>query len=351
VKLNANSYWGPLDNVVFTNSNLKSVNDVSSWQPSDWRALHANGIYLNGNPGSLMPDGSHDLNGVNDGQCFSITQNTISNIGFGINATLSDKVLVQGNTIDHFVDDGIDYGSSDMVIDGNTITNAIDDGDGMHRDGMQGQPYWGETTYNHDVTISNNVVIAQTIPNVPFASALQGIDTFDGLWNNIHAFNNIIISNAYQGLIFYGANNVLIENNTVLSTSNPVTVTLQPGALAGSGAQTAGPNSDTVLTSGFLWIGVNGSKAGVPASNVVIRNNIASTYMLNAPTLTFTGNVVAGTNTKIWIPIPPGGVKPTFAAPGDLFVAFDPATYNYDLHLKAGSPAIAIGAGATPVSH
>jgi len=128
-----------------------------------------------------------------------------------------------------------------------------------------------------------------------------------------------------------------------------VTATLQPGALAGSADQTAGPNSDAMLTSGALWIGVNNSKAGAPASNVVIRNNIASSYLLVAPAITFNGNFVAGTNTKMWIPIPPGGNKPSFAAPGDLFVAFDPATYNYDLHVKAGSPFV--GIGATPVSN
>lgn len=342
INIASNAFWGALNNIVVNGNTVKSQEDTTAWTPADWRAKASNGIILNA--GMPLADGAKDLNGVNDGTCFSITNNAISNVAFGVVFTLADKVLVARNNVDRFADDAFDYNVSDALVDGNKITNAIDSGDGIHRDGMQGQPYWGESTYNHDLTFSNNIVIAQTDPNLKYAACLQGIDTFNGRWKNIAAYNNLVIANTYNGLVFAGVENLSIHNNTVLSSGDPHTCFTQPEAPAQNVPESAGPTTDATNAKGFLWIGVLNGIPGNPSTNVVIRNNIASLYNIAAKTsTTFDHNIVSGTNAHLRIAMPPGGVPPAIISAEALFVNFHPATYSYDVRLRTNSPAIGAG--------
>lgn len=324
VKMTASGFQGPLDNIVVANSTLQSADNVTKWSQRDWMETRASGIFLSASMVAKDSEG---------GQCFSFIHNTLRNIGFGLVLYNATSVLISHNTIDHFVDDGIDYGGNKMFISYNTITNSIDDGDGFHRDGMQGQPYWGEEEVLHDLVFDGNTVINQTDPNLPFPGYLQGIDTFDGVWNRVRVTNNVVITNAYHGIAFFGANDIDIINNTVMAD-----------ALPGKSPTSGERNSYAVLKNGDTWISVRNGKDGRPSTNVVIRNNIADLFALNQAGITADHNLVATDAQKHYDAMPPGTTPPTLASPGNLFVAFDPVKMTYDLHLRKGSPAVGVGA-------
>ena len=53
--------------------------------------------------------------------------------------TYSPTILIfANNTIDHFGDDGVDYGANNLIIRNNYIHDNSDVGDGNHEDCMQG---------------------------------------------------------------------------------------------------------------------------------------------------------------------------------------------------------------------
>ena len=97
-------------------------------------------------------------------------------------------MLITGNEIDHFGDDGIDYAASNLLITKNYIHDPMDWKVGAHVDGMQGYP--GRpvppatlVTFTN-VVIDSNRVIRQADPTLQFPSDLQGIDAFDGDWKS-----------------------------------------------------------------------------------------------------------------------------------------------------------------------
>lgn len=279
------------DNFIFTNGSILSQPDVSAWTQADWRqkALYSG---INGN-----------------GNCIAITDNTIRNVAFAVGVGGSN-VLVRGNTIDHFGDDGIDFAQgtgtgtiSNIEISHNIITNNLNIGDNNHNDGMQGWVLNGTTGTN--VLIDSNLVIAQTDPTLPWAGSMQGISEFDGAWDGIQIVNNVVIAAAYHGISLYGAHNSRIINNTVF----------------GNYVAANGDVNDT-------WIGVFNS-GGSPPVNVVVRNNISSVYSLVNTGVTADHNVLT-TN------------------PTANFTQFNRATFQYDLHPASGS--VQLGYGSTQLA-
>ena len=150
---------GGSDLVVEGNAVL-SQPDVSAWTQSDWQTK------------ALF----YAINA--SGNCISLLGNHITNVGFAIGIS-GTNILVRGNTIDHFGDDGIDFGQGtgsgtigNIEISGNVITNNLDIGDNNHNDGIQGWVLNGTT--GHDVTIDSNVVIVKTDPTLPNATYTFG---------------------------------------------------------------------------------------------------------------------------------------------------------------------------------
>ena len=134
---------------------------------------------------------------------------------FGNNSMLSH------NEIDHFGDDGIDYGANNISITHNYIHDNFDIGDGNHEDVMQGQngPLLRGVPYNHfsNILIDSNLVIRQTDPKLAFPTYLQGIDAFDEDWTNVTVTNNVIVTSACWGIFFSSVHNGKIINNTVVA--------------------------------------------------------------------------------------------------------------------------------------
>ena len=202
-------------NLVFTNMHISSSDDTSGWTQADWRARR-------------RVVGISALGGA-DMTCVSVTNSHISNIEFGLGAS-ANNMLVSGNDISRFGDDGIDYNASNILITKNYIHDGVDLADGAHPDGMQGYP--GKFS---NVVIDSNRVIRQTDPNLPFPNFLQGIDAFDGDWTNLTVTNNVVVTSACWGIGYASVHGGKIINNTVLSDlwSRPGADKCRPGLSLG----------------------------------------------------------------------------------------------------------------------
>jgi hypothetical protein len=336
------SLTGPHSNIIVDHAVIRSAPSSAAWTMAQWQTTRSSGF--------------HDIGGT----CVALTNSAISNIGFAVQTQRSDKVLIAGNTIDQFADDGIDYASSDLLIQNNRITNSVEDGDGFHRDAMQGQPDT-ETTLTQNVAIIGNTVIRETDPNALLPGTMQGIDAFDGLWRNVTVKNNVVITSTTQGISFYGVTGLDAENNILLADDgrwracpNPglaacaaTAITFQPlpPGLNVSKSKTHQPSADVTLIGNIVTgIGVDPS-TGVTA---IARN-------LCLPTLFAPAKCVFG------FPAGPpyaaasgGGGKMVWAgkagtygdhnviAPwtaGAFFRAYQPATATYDLTPVRANPA------------
>src|SRR6185312_12402226 len=163
--------------------------------------------------------------------CMAITDNNIRNIFGGIDIG-GDQInghgqyyLVSGNIIDNFAGDGIDHYGSHSRIERNRITNGHDvcNNACVHNDGIQGWNYNHLPIHNSDVTIDGNVIIAQTDPNLAMpVDTLQGITIFDGTWDHVRVFNNVIVATAWHGITLNRVKDAEIVNNTLAGT-NPKT--------------------------------------------------------------------------------------------------------------------------------
>ena len=324
LKLDANAAAGPLDNIFIEQSTFRSTVDAKNWNQQNWREQRVSGIWINAGMERGDADGGH---------CFVVDGNNIYNIGTGIDVSNAVGVAIVGNNIDHFADDAIDYGSSDMFIFGNKITNSVNDEDGFHRDAMQGQPYWGAGETLRNLNIIGNYVINQTDPDLKFPGYLQGIDEFDGIWDGVNILNNVVVTNAYHGISFYGAKNIHIINNTVMASAMP-----GPSVEAGTA------NSYDVLRKGATWIAIRNAKDGSPSQNAIVRNNISDAYLLNQPgILAADHNIIASENPRASSGFPSQLARPIVAAPSEIFAEFDPVRLRYTLTPRPKSPAVGAG--------
>jgi parallel beta-helix repeat protein len=269
------------DFLTIENSIINYSDDIIGWTDSDWVERTGNGIIMDGS----------NINALN---------NTITAIDHGIACSASNS-LVSHNLIANFRGDGIRGLGDDDVYEYNTIKNsyAVDDN---HDDGFQSWSYGSGgvgtgTVYN--VTLRGNTIINFEDPNQPYRGNLQGVGLFDGMFENWLVENNLIITDHWHGISFYGAINCKIINNTVVDNDNT-------------------PEPDP-------WIMVNDHKNGTPSSGVIVRNNIATDYSL-------TGGFTEDHNIEITM-----NNAPTY------FI--NPAGGIGDYHLIATSPAVDAGSG------
>ena len=322
----------PSSNMVFTNMRVSSADDTSGWTQAEWRARRrVVGI-------ATLGTGT---------TCVSVTNSHISNIEYGATVN-ANNMLLSGNEIERFGDDGIDFRASNILIAKNYIHDGIYLDDGAHPDGMQGYP--GNFS---NVVIDSNRVIRQTDPNLPFPNFLQGIDAFDGDWTNLTVTNNVVVTYSCWGIGFASVHGGRIINNTVLSDEWP---------------SDKFPSAVAFRCNPDLTIG-DKTHEGSPSNDVVVRNNLSTgmnIYNLDP-------NIVADHNICLankgacrilnrfadgkpnWGIIKPGvygdhNIIDRRGAEGE-FVNFDPANFVFDLRLKSGATAIGAGnpAGAPAV--
>jgi hypothetical protein len=317
-------------NIIFDHNRVSSQDDARDWTPVDWSTKGAGAFNVDGRGGT---------------RCVTISNNDIRNVTNPINLFASD-VLFEGNKIDHFGGDGIDYSGNNLTIAHNVLTNATAIANGPHVDGMQGftpgGPGWVRHPYDH-VTITGNVVIRQTDPSLSAPIDMQGIDAWDDDWTNLTVTNNVVVTNTYTGIFFASVHHGLIANNTVVSDGHR-TVNAPPGA------------KPLVMTGELVWIVVGDrTHEGSSSNDVVLRNNIAQSIMISSqPGATRADHNVVYHQWILRPPYVPRSVTESIAGPvgnhnrvdpgfASAFVQFDPKRYAFNLHLRAGSPAIGAG--------
>ena len=314
----------PTSNIVFENMTISSQDDATGWSQAQWVANARNGFFAQTSAG-----GSY-------AKCVSMTGSHITNVRNG--ATLTANLMVfSGNEIDHFGDDGLDYGASNLTITKNYVHDNLNLNDGNHNDAMQGVlaplAVTGSTVNNYEaILIDSNTVIRQTDPNLAFPTYLQGIDAFDDEWSYLTVTNNIVITSACWGIAFSSIHASVIANNTVLSDG-------------------------LVPVSGCLPAVSVGDKTheGNSSTNTAVRNNLASAISVYNLDAGVEADHNVGLSVFYWYV---GTVGQFFSTPGTIygnanliatggpaseFVNFDPSTLTYNVMLKAGAQAICAG--------
>jgi len=234
-----------------------------------------------------------------DGDRVIVSDNRVRNVRFGI-SVVGEDARIRYNVIDGFSADGLrGLGDGDWF-EYNVVKNAFvgDPPDGNHDDGFQSWsvgPGGVGTGEVRDVVLRGNVIVNNEDPGHPLRSTLQGIGCFDGLFVDWIVENNVVVTDHWHGISLYGAIGGRVVNNTVLDLNG--------------------------TSPGPPWIMLN-SHNGTPSQNVVVRNNLATDYAISG-----TG-IVQDHNVEI-------------VNPAALFVA-----PPFDVHLKAGSPAIDAGSPA-----
>ena len=122
---------------------------------------------------------------------------------------------------------------------------------------------------------------------------MQGIGCFDGFFVGWTVENNVVITDHWHGISFYGMRDSVIVNNSVIDN-----VDGRPGP---------------------PWIMVTDHKDGTPSSNVVVRNNLATDFDLSGNDITDDHNLLIDDAAALFVAPP------------------------FDLHLVAGSAAIDAG--------
>jgi parallel beta-helix repeat protein len=269
-------------NVTVDNCDIFSVGNASAWTANEWVNTASSGVQVSGA-------------GV------TVKNSRIRNVRFGVSAT-GQNALIERNTIDGFSADGLRGLGNFETFQYNVVKNAYADDsvDSNHDDGFQSWsvgPGGVGTGEVRGIVLRGNTFINFENPSQPLKATLQGVGCFDGLFVDWVVENNVVITNHWHGISLYGARNSRIVNNTVIDNDS------------------ASP--------GPPWIMVNAHKDGRPSENVVVRNNLATDYSLQGTNVTNDHNTELANNLAAY------------------FV--NPAAF--DLHLRAGSPAIDAGIG------
>ncbi len=287
---------GGATNNVLQNCQIRFAPDavVTGWYNNDWVNRSGTAVLVTG---------------VNN----SILNNQIRNTRNGVQVERvsgggGTGAIVRGNSVDHFWEDAYRCRVSSCTFEYNRATNSYavvppgTEDDPPHRDMFQ--CYRGDGTFTPvtNVVLRGNVFIARKgtrYPNIPFQYngkyTIQGLSAFDGPYNNWTIENNVVQVEVGLALAVYGMNDSKIVNNTVVPDPS-------------------GTDSE---------IRIYNQKDGTPSNNIILRNNLAHVFNIwpDTTNLTQSNNLTVGTSYSTY------------------FVDWA----NFDLHLKAGSPAINAG--------
>lgn len=267
------------NNLTIKNCRINYSDDISGWLDSDWLARAGNGIVMNGTN-------------------ITVKDNIISVVDHGISNS-AQYTLVSGNVISNFRGDGIRGLGDDAIYEYNIIKNSFDVDDN-HDDGFQSWSVGSGgvgTGVVKNIVLRGNTIINYEDTNQPYRGNMQGVGLFDGMFENWLVENNLVITDHWHGISFYGAINCTIVNNTVVD--NDLTPSPDP------------------------WIMVTDHKNGTPSSGVIVRNNIATDF-------SFAGGVTEDHNIEI-----------TMSQAVNYFV--NPSGGTGDYHLISTCPAVDAG--------
>jgi hypothetical protein len=279
VTVEDHGWQGPSADVVVDRFEVFTVPDERLWtRAADWDTKAWNGITA-------------------DGDRVTVRSCSVRNVAFGISMSGRGS-RVEHCTVDGFWGDGLRGLGDDEVFAYDLVKNARQV-NANHVDGFQSWSYGtggvGTGTVRN-VTLRGNVFLNFDDPGLPYLASMQGIGCFDGLYEDWIVENNVVLTDHWHGISFYGARNLRIVNNTVLD-----------------------PNG---ATPGPPWIMVTAHKDGRASTGSVVRNNLTTDLALDD------GAAVADHNLEL--PADPS--------------AFFADLARGDLRLAAGAPAIDAGA-------
>lgn len=304
-----------------------------------------------GQLGTILRAGVEFLSndGGADFTCAGITNSHITQVAYG-QQLFAGSVLSQNNTIDHFFDDGIDYGGSNIAMINNTLVNAQTTANGIHTDGIQAQeplgipPNGAPTWPEKNIYIARNFVAQNLDPSLPYQQYLQGIDMWDGDWTNvIYEDNRVAVSSCYS-YEMGSAHNAVILNNSAIDTG---ILADEPGCIPS------------------IIIAATTHESPLTSSNILIRNNVAPGFLFSG----FDGasnadhNVATGLRAPIYVTFPStnpsgifegnvvGSVTPAAAGVGNVKdgtgtgngTEFTSTVAPYDFTLLPNAPARTVG--------
>ena len=277
------NFFGPAYDVVVEDSHIYTIDDATGWGASEWINQTKSGVRVSADR-------------------VSIIGNKIRNVRFGMTVT-GNQALLSRNIIDGFSADGIRGLGNGNVFEYNRVQNCYvssGQGDGNHDDGFQSWSVGANgvgTGEVRDVVLRGNTFINFTDPSNPLNAPMQGIGCFDGNFVNWVVENNVVITNHWHGISFYGMIDSRIVNNSLLDLND----------------ENPGPP----------WIRVTASSQS-ESQNVVVKNNLSPTFSLSGVNITDDHNISINSSNVDQIYMNP----------------------PYQLMLKPGSPAIDAGDAA-----
>ncbi|MBN1606902.1 MAG: hypothetical protein JW940_09735 [Polyangiaceae bacterium] len=266
--------------VAIEDCRLFSVADASSWDATEWVNSASNGIFIRGDH-------------------IRASRNILTNVRFGISVD-GPNALVEYNQIVNFSADGIRGLGDNGVYQYNLVKNVYvdgDSGDDNHDDGFQSWsvgPDGPGTGVVRGVVLRGNVFVNREDPAQKLTNSMQGIGCFDGLFDDWVVENNVVVTDHWHGISFYGMRDSRVVNNTVIDVND--------------------------VSPGPPWIMVTAHKDGTPSENVLVRNNLATDFDLTGTALVADHNTTLDDLTSFFV---------------------DPAAF--DLHLLADAPAVDSG--------
>lgn len=292
--------------ITISGCTITSNLNTTGWTRDDWRNRCNSGLSTRGK-----------LNAQ-----YIIENNLIINTAFALSIS-SSSTIVRGNTVRNFTNDGSRVVGSDILFEHNKITDLIkvmtvlENHDDLFQSFTYAAGGTGQDTLKNNI-IRNNIFINTSDNTRQFRGNAQGIGCFDGVFLNWRVENNIVITDHWHGISFYGAVNCIIVNNSVL---DPYLI---------SPIDPFDNNSPNI---GPTWIRID-KKTNGPASvgNIVKNNLVASTVTIVASTMGVSSNNISM------------GAIANF---GNYFVDVSDLDQpgNFDLHLIAGCAAIDAGDG------
>ncbi|MBK8802423.1 MAG: hypothetical protein IPN71_10295 [Fibrobacteres bacterium] len=234
---------------------LSSARDVSKWSAADWVERAASGIALRW------------------ARRVTIQGCKVENTRFGFSIDdASDSTWAFDNLVRRYSGDGFRLVSDWCRLERNRIEGCMKVDDN-HDDGIQSWSRGADGSVGTGVVRGNilrdNVIVGIIDSTDPLRGSPQGIGAFDGMFEGWVVERNVIVSNTYHGIAFYGMRHSRVSHNTVIDQV--------PG--------------DNVAP----WILVRAHKKGESAENVVVTHNLAmSSVGVEGSDMTDSGNVVIG---------------------------------------------------------
>ena len=303
VTVENHSWRGPAYDIAIDGFQIFSIPDEGVWTVrSDWDTKAADAV-------------------ITSADRILVSHCRIRNVGYGISMTGMGS-RAEYNTIDGFCGDGLRGLGDDDIFEYNLVKNARDVNDD-HRDGFQSWsvgPGGVGTGVVRNIVLRGNVIIGYEDPALPFAGTLQGIGCYDGTYEGWLVENNVVITDHWHGISFYGAQNVRIVNNTVLDLNS--------------------------VSPGPPWIMITDHKSGQRSQNCVVRNNLTTALNLDGDSITSDHNLLLPSNlTGYFLDLAHHDVHLALGSPAiDQGSSIQVPALDADEHARLQGPAVDVGA-------